>query len=327
LDHGSFIISLDFELLWGVRDIKTISDYGENIRGVHTVMPKLLEIFKEYDIKATFSTVGFLFFESKEELLKSLPERKPAYKDPNLSPYNGHFNQMGKNAQEDPYHFAPHLIRLIRQYPGHEIGTHTFSHYYCVEKGQTPEDFRADLQAAIKTAGDQGIHLTSIIFPRNQYSKDYLEICREMGIICYRGNASAWLYQPIEYEKESQFRRLVRITDAYLNLTGHNCYSPEELKGSLPLNIPSSRLLRPYIPRLKNLEGLRLKRITSGMSFAAKEKKLFHLWWHPHNFGIHQDENLNFLRKILSHFRELRSLYGFENQTMTGFAHELLGNN
>lgn len=324
LNRGSLIISLDFELLWGVRDIKTIADYGENIRGVHTMMPKLLGLFRQFDIRATFATVGLLFFENKEQMLLSLPEKKPGYKNPNLSPYNGHFEMISESESGDPYHFAPKLIKLIQGYPEHEIGTHTFSHFYCVEKGQTAEEFRADLQAAFKAAKPYNIQPTSIIFPRNQYSDEYLQVCKEVGIVCYRGNASAWLYQPVEYEKESLFRRAVRITDAYINLTGHNCYDPSLLAGDLPLNIPSSRLLRPYIPKLKKLEGLRLNRILSGMTHAAKENKVFHLWWHPHNFGIHQDENLLFLTKILNHYKYLKSTFGFENHTMTEFARLLM---
>jgi hypothetical protein len=33
-DSGAFVISLDFELLWRVRDKRTIADYGANILGV-----------------------------------------------------------------------------------------------------------------------------------------------------------------------------------------------------------------------------------------------------------------------------------------------------
>ena len=43
--NGKFIISLDFELMWGVRDKKDKTTYGNNILGVHKVIPKLLEIF------------------------------------------------------------------------------------------------------------------------------------------------------------------------------------------------------------------------------------------------------------------------------------------
>jgi len=43
VQHGAFVISLDFELLWGVRDKRTIADYGANIRGVRDAVPALLD--------------------------------------------------------------------------------------------------------------------------------------------------------------------------------------------------------------------------------------------------------------------------------------------
>ena len=95
MTNGKFVISLDFELMWGVRDKKDKTNYGDNILGVHKVIPKLLETFRKFDIKATFSTVGLLFFETKQELLKSIPSIKPQYKDLNLSAYNGHFDIVG----------------------------------------------------------------------------------------------------------------------------------------------------------------------------------------------------------------------------------------
>ena len=55
---GLFIISLDFELLWGVRDKRTKETYGQNILGVQEVIPQLLDLFDKYDITATFATVG-----------------------------------------------------------------------------------------------------------------------------------------------------------------------------------------------------------------------------------------------------------------------------
>src|SRR5690606_31600804 len=126
---GKIIISLDFELLWGMRDKKTIEDYGANILGVWEVMPKLLNLFDEFEISATFATVGFLFASTKKEILNYSPGIKPNYLDSNLSPYNGHFDQVKETEAEDKYHFASELIELIKKYPSHEIATHTFSHY------------------------------------------------------------------------------------------------------------------------------------------------------------------------------------------------------
>jgi len=323
MDNGKFVISLDFELLWGVRDKLTIETYGENIKGVHKVIPRLLELFKQYNIHGTFSIVGFLFFKSKEELLNNLPDIKPAYVNKNLSPYEGHFDMLGENPASDPYHYAPHLIKLILEDPLQEIGTHTFSHYYCLEEGQTPEAFRADLQNAKKIAARYNIELTSLIFPRNQFNKEYLQICSEEGIICYRGNEHSWLYTARNDEKETVFRKIFRLADAYINISGHNCYADEYMKREMPMNIPATRFLRPYLPKLKFLERLRLKRIKSGMSYAAEKKLTYHLWWHPHNFGIRQEENFTFLTDILKHYDMLRKKYGFQSCTMSELSSKL----
>ena len=263
MSEGKFVISLDFELLWGVRDKRTIEQYGENIRGVHQAIPKFLETFDKYKVKATFATVGFLFFETKKELLSNLPSLLPHYKNGYFSPYNGHFEIVGENFEIDPYHFAPHLIKLIQKYPTQEIGSHTFSHYYCLENGQNSEDFRADMLHAKMLAGKYGIQLTSLVFPRNQFNEEYLQVCKEVGIICIRGNERSWLYEARNNEKESLFRRACRLIDAYINISGNNCYSDTYLSNKAPVNIPSSRFLRPYSSKLKILDGLKLKRIVS----------------------------------------------------------------
>lgn len=324
ITKGKFVISLDFELMWGVRDKTTLEQYGENIVGVHKVIPRLLEVFDVFGINATFSTVGFLFFRNKIELLKNVPTVKPEYNDKNLSPYNGYFNNVGDSHFKDWYHYAPQLIELIQKYPQHEIGTHTFSHYYCLEEGQTINAFREDLKCAIKVAEEKGIKITSLVFPRNQHNNSYLNICKDLGIICYRGNENSWLYKAKNDEQETLFRRAFRILDSYFNLSGHNCYSDKFMSSTCPINIPSSRFLRPYTAKLNFLNYFKLQRIKSGMLYAAKNNLTYHLWWHPHNFGINQSENFLFLEKILLHFTELETKYNFRSLTMTNLAKKIL---
>lgn len=324
MKRGKFVISLDFELLWGVRDKKTKEDYGENILGVHQAIPRLLQSFGKYGVKATFSTVGFLFFKNKAELEAAIPSQKPGYAERDLSPYEGHFEQVGPDADTDLYHYAPKLIQEIQSHPEHELGTHTFSHYYCLEPGQTIDEFRADLKAAIEAASAYGIRLTSLIFPRNQFNDSYLKVCEELGIICYRGNEHSWIYKAKNGSEESRIRRAFRLLDAYVNISGHNTYDEEYLKSKFPVDIPSSRFLRPYSPRLSMFEPMRLHRIKSGMTDAARNGRLYHLWWHPHNFGVNQDENFEFLDRILDHFRKLNGKYGFESVTMSGLAKAIM---
>lgn len=324
ITDGRFVISLDFELFWGLRDHLTIKEYGENIKGVQTVIPRLLTTFKNYEIKATFATVGFLFFNDKLKLMKSIPDRIPNYDDKNLSPYLGYFDKIGAFEHQDHYHYGANLIEQIKQHPTHEISSHTFSHYYCLEPGQTKEDFESDLQAALNVANEHSLKLSSIVFPRNQYNEDYLKICRKNDIICFRGNESAWFYNSKSHsEYNSFFRKIARLLDTYVNISGHNCYSDSAMISGDMINVPSSRFLRPFSSKLKAFDRLKLNRIKNSMTHAAKNNLTYHLWWHPHNFGLDQDENFLFLNNILEHYKKLNSEYNFSSYTMTEIANEL----
>lgn len=326
METGNFVVSLDFELMWGVRDKKSIAQYGQNIKGVQRVIPQLIKLFDYYKVKATFATVGFLFFENKDELLAGLPARKPNYSLSSLSPYSGYFDQIGENAEVDCFHYAAHLIREIQKSSQHEIGTHTFSHYYCLEDGQMPDDFREDLLSASSVAAKAGIEVTSLVFPRNQFNDEYLQICADTGIICYRGNEQSWLYKPRVAGEETLLQRALRLADSYINISGHNCYSDEYMIKQYPVNIPASRFLRPFNKMLKPLEFIRLHRIKSGMTYAAKNNLTYHLWWHPHNFGVNQHENFLFLENVLKHFERLNKKYSYQSRTMSSLANELLKN-
>lgn len=325
--NGKFVISLDFELYWGIRDKKSLDEYGPNILGVRTALPRMLDAFDRYQTHATFATVGLLFASRKEELFQHSPAIKPIYEDPNLSPYNGHFETVKESEEVDPYHFASSLIDQIQQRGHHEIGTHTFSHYYCLEKGQTVADFKRDIESAVSIARLKNVSLKSLVFPRNQFNQDYLEVCLDHEIVCYRGNEKAWFYKAEGTGDETLLKKLCRMADNYINLSGHNCATESEIASKKPFNIPSSRFLRPYSPSLKILEGLRLKRIKDGMTYAAKTGNVYHLWWHPHNFGTQQEENFAFLESVLSHYQILNKKNNFTSITMSDLATQLENRN
>ena len=136
-ETGAFVISLDFEIMWGVCDKPSIrSYYLDNLLGVRQVIPSLLELFSEFGVHASFATVGMLFASSKQELLQYIPAIKPDYNNECLSPYSQEFDDLGENESADPLHYANSLIKLIQQTPGQEIGCHTFCHYYCLVETQ-----------------------------------------------------------------------------------------------------------------------------------------------------------------------------------------------
>jgi Polysaccharide deacetylase len=304
---------LDFELLWGMRDHHDKASYGKNILGVRRAIPEILDRFDKVGIRATWATVGMLMCESKDELLFRMPTVLPVYSNMKLSNYE-YLNEVGGNEKTDPYYFGNSLFNLVRRCAGQEVGTHTFSHYYCRETGQKNECFRADLMAAIQQLNDRGIEAKSIVFPRNQYTGAALEICAELGLSHFRGTETGFLYETRSGTEEKKLRRLARLADAYLNISGENTGLPQVTSGLI--NVPSSRFLRPFSKKLNTVEVLRLRRITNGMQHAAENGKIFHLWWHPHNFGSNLTENLLVLDAILDKFTQLHGSFGFTSCSM-----------
>lgn len=301
---GIFIISLDFELNWGVHDVFTVDQYGENLKGARKAIDEMLKLFETYEIHATWATVGMLFFESKKQLLQYLPKETPTYENPNFSPYEK-WDDVGVDEAEDPLHFGASIIEKIGTYPGQEIATHTFSHYYCLESGQTSKQFEADIKAAVKIGWEANYLVKSIVFPRNQFNKEYLPICKKLGIQSYRGNQSGWIYKESPFRQESLLKRMLRLLDGYVNLTGHHTYLLEKVPKDSIVNLPASHFLRPYNKRFKELERLKLQRIKQGILRAANRGEVYHLWWHPHNFGKNIEENIKFLNEILKYVNEL----------------------
>lgn len=299
MSKGIFTISLDFELFWGVRDHRTLENYGNNIRNVHQVVPRLLALFEKYGVHGTWATVGFLFLNNKEELVARFPAELPDYLKKEYDPYS----YIRKNELETIYHFAPALIEMIKKTPHQEIGTHTFSHFYTLEKNTTISQFREDIKAAVQAAKIFNREIKSIVFPRNQYSREHTEVCRELGIVVYRGNEESKIYSPLSRENENLFRRAIRLADTFINLTGHHCH--ELPKGDNIINVPSSRFLRPYSHRLRFLDGCKFNRIRKSMQHAANRGLIYQLWWHPHNFGRFMDENFAFLENILKVYTQL----------------------
>ena len=175
-----------------------------------------------------------------------------------------------QNELEKIYHFAPAFIEQIKKTPGQEIGTHTFSHFYTLEKNTTIGQFRSDLRSAIAIAKEKGIEIKSIVFPRNQYSDDHIKACLEEGIKIYRGNELSGAYKPISRENENIFRRGIRFADAYINITGHHCHAiPAADK---IINMPASRFLRPYNPKFKMFDGLKAQANKTGNKICSKAR-------------------------------------------------------
>ncbi|MGI6642270.1 MAG: polysaccharide deacetylase family protein [Limnochordia bacterium] len=314
---GRFVVSLDFEKFWGMFDVVSVDEYKENLRNVDDVVDRLLELFVKYRVHATWATVGLLLHDGRDDIERYLPKDRDFYDNPSLNPY-----EYIKGTPLEPYefYFAPRVIDKIASTPFQEIASHTYSHYYCLAEGQDICNFKEDLDLFRVVSSSRGYGVTTIVFPRNQVNKRYLPLLLEYGITCYRGNEDHIVYQPDGY-KHTLLKRIIRFLDRYVNITGHHTYALDQQSEGL-LNVRSSRFLAPYDPRFRKWESLRLKRIKDSMTYAAKNKQVFHLWWHPHNFGKHVDENMVFLESLLKHFVYLNETYDMQSRNMAELALE-----
>lgn len=323
-NNGHLVLSLDFELFWGIFDVRSLDSYKQNLENVKIVIPRLLELCDAYNAKLSFATVGLLFAKTKDDILNSAPNLKPTYTNPNFSPYR-YIDTIGEIEEEDPYHYANSLIKIISKNGNHEIASHSFSHYFTNEEGQNKEQFEEDLKANIKIAKQNEIQIKSFVFPRNQINNDYLPICTKLGMLSYRGTEKHWIYDTKNTRKlGSPLCRIMRLLDSYINITGHNTYCINTInKNKSIINIPSSKFLRPFNKKLSFLETTKVTRINKSMSYAAKHNEVFHLWWHPHNFGNNIDDNFKVLECILKHYQKLNKEHSFKSITMKALASQV----
>ena len=314
---GTLIVSLDFELFWGMQDVVELKEYKKNLLGARKAIPRMLSLFQKHGIHATWAAVGFLFAKDEEELKSYFPDKtkRPTYKNKKLSSYR----LMGHTDREKACFYAPELIRRIASTEGQEIASHTFSHYYCREEGQTADQFRADVQAAQSIAGDHGYSLSSMVFPRNQSTAECTQVLREMGFTAYREEENDWIHEKV---KIKPLLRILRLLDVYIPLTGQGGYLPKNENGIV--NLPGSRMYKPYFNPLCFLEHRKIARIKKQMLHAAKNGLTFHLWWHPHNVGVKTGFHLKQLEEIFSYYDELRRVYGMRSLNMREAAEELL---
>jgi len=321
--HGSFIISLDFELHWGVRDVVNLSRKKDHFLRAREAIPEVLRAFEAHEVHATWATVGFLFARDKRHLVDHLPALRPKYAQRRLDPYS-FLDEVGDDERSDPFHYASSLLRAIAAVPGQEIGSHTFSHYYCLEDGQTAETFEADLMAAAAIADQFGNVTETLVFPRGQYNPAYYSTLGKLGVRAYRIPPTFYPYRARRADQENLAHRGLRLLDSYLPLRGSHGDEPSpERDGSVPLR--AGLFLRPYTPSRRHLEPVRMHRIKHAMTDAARRGRDFHLWWHPHNFGTHTSHNLAILSDVLQQYRELRDRYGWPTRNMGEAARAILG--
>lgn len=308
--RGKFLISLDFELFWGLSgwSKEQIAKYAPNVENSIFALMKILDLLRKYNVKSTIGYVGAMRFSSKEDFLQFVSFEKPVYDYEPYSSYNSIVPLIGSVYNKELF-FCPNVISSLEKNELVELASHTYSHFYCLEDGATIENFKVDL-ASMKKLDPK---LKTIIFPRNQVNNEMLSLCKEYGFTHFRDKLDHNLYRAGKTQSRYNIKGALRLIDAYMNISENQTFQHiDEINGLKA--IPESAFLRPYNPSLSFIEKMKVKKIKNMMTKAATTNSSYHIWWHPHNFGQNISENLHNLDLICQHYTELNGLLGFESK-------------
>lgn len=309
-------ISLDFEKFWGVHDLPNAANRMHEFSHVDDAVDRILDVFEKYEIRATWATVGLLNHDSVIDLKKELEKIDYPYNKQLLNPKCKKDLVISDNAKSL---LAKDQIRKINNTNGQEIGSHTFSHFYCLEEGIKASHFEQDLSTFLENMDEP---ISSIVFPRNQVNQSCLLVCKQFGIQVYRGAQESWFWRTSSHEDESWFKKMYRTLDAYLPIYPSSITQHQSLTDSSGLmNIPGNRFLRP-ISNSSTRERLKMRRIRQGMRKAAKSNGIYHLWWHPHNFAHNIPGSMAQLESLLIYFKQLQNDFGMQSFNMRDFLNE-----
>jgi peptidoglycan/xylan/chitin deacetylase (PgdA/CDA1 family) len=317
LEKGIFTISLDTELAWGVVDkpkyLKSNLKYYEKTR---EVIEKLFVLFTQYEVSATWAVVGHLFLDTCKpvngqkhpEILRS---NYPRYKNDWFAA------DPCTNFNQDPFWYGRDIVHKIRSCPViQEIGCHSFSHLIFGDKNTRRETVQSELEACQGLANTLGIKLRSFVFPRNL--EGYLDELKKAGFLTFRGSEPLW-YRSFP----RKVQKVCHMVDQLLSFSPP-VIVPKEKEGLVV--IPGSMLylsmdgFRKYIP-LK----ARIKKAGKGLQKAVKEKKIFHLWFHPYDLATAPEKLLQGFEEILKEAASLREKGCLEIRTMCEIAQKYNG--
>lgn len=315
-EKGIFVVSLDFELIWGTLDLPSHRRFMSLCRIERDeVLGRLLDLFAEFKVSATWCTVGHLFLDRcgggcgrrHPELIRSSAwDAIRLDRDP------------GTSEQHAPVFYGRKLVEQIRdcRVP-QEIGSHSFSHVLFGDSACSRATAESELEAVVSAAKQLGMELRSFAFPRNRIG--HTELLKKYGFTSYRSQDDNW-YGTIA--KRRWFHRAGHLADI---LTAG---APPAVVPYWDPNgiwaIPSSMLYTPSYGIRKLIPvGLRVARAQKGLRAAVRERRIFHLWLHPTDLVERKEAMLSGLRRIFEKAAEMRAAGDIEVLTMGALAARL----
>jgi peptidoglycan/xylan/chitin deacetylase (PgdA/CDA1 family) len=312
----TLVISLDQELIWGSFDETTPGAFLAAHPDPRGTVRALIALFDELDIPVTWAVVGHLFLGSCSRGPDG--QAHPEIVRPRYGWYPGDWlgGDPCTDRARDPLWYGDDVLDMIQAARArHEIGCHSFSHLIYGDPGCSHEAAAADLRACLEVAKRRAITLRSFVFPRNR--EGHHALLREHGFTSFRGEEPAWWR-----DLPGAAKRAGHFFDQAVAMPPPVIDPAEKLPGLW--NLPGSLLLlhrhgvRRYIPF-----AVRRRRISLGLAEAVRRRRVFHLWFHPHNLSFDREGLFAVLRDGLREAARLRDRGLLDVRTMGDVAETL----
>lgn len=278
LQKGIFTISIDFEFAWGYADKEISEEQKDKIREEVYITKRLLERFKHFNIKATWATVAGLLDEG---------------------------NSRGTDVLWFDKNNLINKIKSSRQ--GHEVGSHSYEHV--IYSDISYEEALRDIEKAKEIHNEKDLEFNSFVFPRNREGNH--TALKKSGIKNFRGQNQNW-YSKVQ---NKTLKRVFHLMDFFL-FTKNLSYP--SLHSSGLVNIPGGQLLisRKGLRRIIT-PGQMVLKMKNSLKHASREKKVFHLWFHPSNFSYDTERQFEILELFLMEVWQMRKSGEIDNLTMS----------
>jgi peptidoglycan/xylan/chitin deacetylase (PgdA/CDA1 family) len=287
--RGALCISIDLELAWGCWDRPSAIMYRACAEKERAIVLALLDRFASREVPVTWAIVSRLLDASGG------------------TPVSTEFGPR--------IWYAPDVVEaILNASPAHDVGSHGFAHLYFRETER--ERLQEDLQSAQLIHKQHGLPFTSFVFPRNQVA--HLDLLAKAGVKVYRGVDAGWhswtcdRFGKLAGRTANLLDKVLPIPPAVVT-PSNGTHGLVVIPGSMLLLARNGlrRLVRPQIAEAKAKLGLRL---------AARQGRVFHLWFHPANFYWDTDTQLRVLERILDEACAIRERAEIDILTMASFS-------
>ncbi len=311
MKKGVFTISIDFEFALGYPETVLSGIQKENIKKEIAVTHRLVSLFEKYEMPVTWAIVSHLL-EKKCKKKNDLyhPEfPRPIYTNEKKDWFFTHPDTV-----DYTWYDTHNLIPLIQNSsPMHEIGSHSYSHIIYGAKNINEKAVSFDIKKASEIHNIYKLPFNSFIFPRNM--EGYHDELYKNGLSFFRSNQKTW------YENFPEvIKRLFHFFSYFIPLKKTGI---PFLHSSGLIGVPGNMLLigrngmRALIP-----PALLVIRAKRSLYAAAKNKEIFHFWFHPSNFVFKENTQFMILEEILKYANFLKKRGDITMMTMNQVGEE-----